>query len=116
MFPPAKLENPGNLFDRCSTRGSTLSARASAQSSPLSHKAIEFATKLANVGYRQAVVSIIEAKLIGAVRTRASTSDIAHAENVTAAQGVEGGRSISFLASRPYHRTRSQGARLTNTL
>ena len=69
------------------------SARASAPLSPLINEAIEFATKLANVGYRQVVVSTIEAKLIGADRTHAAISDIAHTENVTAAQGVEGGRS-----------------------
>jgi hypothetical protein len=79
MFPPAKLgENPGNLFDRCSTRGSVSSARASPPSPPLSNEAIEFATELPNVGYRQAAGSTIEAKLIGAVRTHAATPDIAH--------------------------------------
>ena len=92
-------------------KGSRSSARASAPSSPQSNKAIEFATKLPNVGYRQTVVSTIEAKLIGAVGTHAATSSIAHAENVTAAQCVEGGRSISFPV--PTTVTRSQGVRLT---
>jgi hypothetical protein len=79
VFPPSKVgENSGTLFDRCSTRGSPSSARASAPLSPLINGAIEFATKLANVGYRQVVVSAIEAKLIGAVKTRPATSDIAH--------------------------------------
>jgi hypothetical protein len=39
--------------------------------------------------------------LIGAVRTPAVTSNIARAENVTAAQGVEGGRSVPFPAPCP---------------
>jgi hypothetical protein len=73
VFPPSKVgEDPGTLFDRCSTGGSPSSAKASAPVSPLINQRIEFAIKLANVEYRQA------AKSIGAVRTRAATSDSAH--------------------------------------
>jgi hypothetical protein len=74
IFPRKLGENQGTSFDRCSTHDPPSSARASAPSSPLSNKAIEFAAKLASVDYRQAVVSTIEAKLICAVKTRAATS------------------------------------------
>jgi hypothetical protein len=80
----------------------------------LLNEAIEFATKLANVGYRQVVVSTIEAKLIGAVKTRAATSDIAHLKMERPPKVSRA--AVPFLASCPYHRTRSQGVRLADTL
>ena len=101
VISPRKLgENQGTLFDRCSAHGSPSSVRTSAPSS-LSNETIKYAPKLANIGYRRLGGITTEARLIGAFRTHATASDIAHVENVTAAQGVEGGRSVSCFLSLP---------------